>query len=128
MSDTDTELHDPHGLADADLPLERASYEALVTAVLAWKEPNLTPRDYEQIVLQLTGHARAVAADVQRHADALPKNDGRGALAEVILREAAGRLSQPIEGTARCAQNRARLVRGLYTRLGRLTEPAPATT
>lgn len=128
MSDTYTVLHDPHGLVDADLPLDRAPYEALVTAVLAWKNPDLTPCDYEQIVLQLTGHARALAVDVQRHAAALPKNDGRGALAEVILREAAGRLSQPIEGTARCAQNRARLVRALYTRLDRLTEPAPATT
>ncbi|WP_329838735.1 hypothetical protein [Streptomyces sp. BE133] len=56
-------------------------HEALVTAVLAWKNPDLEPRDYEQIALQLTGHARAVAADVRRHAAALPKNDGRGALA-----------------------------------------------
>ncbi|MEV5455219.1 DUF6415 family natural product biosynthesis protein [Streptomyces sp. NPDC052535] len=120
MSDTHTVLHDPHGLVDAQLPLDRAPYEALVTAVLAWQDPNLTPRDYEQIALQLTGHARAVAADVQRHAAALPKNDGRGALADVILREAAGRLSQPIQGTARCAQNRARLVRALYERLDRL--------
>jgi hypothetical protein len=31
----------------------------------------------------------------------LPKSDGRRALAEVILREAAGRLSVPLEGTAR---------------------------
>ncbi|MFJ2478434.1 DUF6415 family natural product biosynthesis protein [Streptomyces sp. NPDC087659] len=125
MSDTYTVLHDPHGLADADLPLDRAPYEALVTAVLAWKKPDLTPRDYEQIVLQLTGHARAVAADVQRHAAALPRNDGRGALAEVIIREAAGRLSQPIQDTARCAQDRARLVRALYERLDRLAA-APA--
>lgn len=96
MSGAHTVLYDPHGLAEAGLPLDRAPYEALVTAVLAWKKPNLTPRDYEQIVLQLTGHARAVAADVQRHAAALPKSDGRGALAEVVLREAAGRLSAPI--------------------------------
>jgi hypothetical protein len=44
------------------------------------------------------------------------KNDGRGAFAEVILREAVGRLSAPLEGTARCAQNRARLVRALRGR------------
>ena len=119
MSGT-TVLYDPHGLIEAGLPLDRAPYEALVNAVLAWKDPDLTQRDFEQIVLQLTGHARAVAVDVQRHAAALPKNDGRGALAEVLLREAAGRLSQPIEGTARCAQNRARLVRALYERLDRL--------
>ncbi|MCX4428952.1 DUF6415 family natural product biosynthesis protein [Streptomyces mirabilis] len=126
MSGAHTVLHDPHGLLDAELPLDRAPYEALVTAVLAWQNPNLTPGDFEQIALQLTGHARAVAADVQRHAAALPKNDGRGALAEVILREAAGRLSQPIQGTAHCAQNRARLVRALYERLDRLTEALPA--
>ncbi|MDX2871511.1 DUF6415 family natural product biosynthesis protein [Streptomyces scabiei] len=128
MSDTHTVLYDPRSLIEADLPLDRAPHEALVTAVLAWKNPDLAPRDYEQIALQLTGHARAVAADVRRHAAALPKNDGRGALAEVVLREADGRLAAPLEGTARCVQNRARLVRALYTRLDRLTEPAPAAT
>ncbi|WP_331757695.1 DUF6415 family natural product biosynthesis protein (plasmid) [Streptomyces sp. NBC_01650] len=121
-------LHDPLGLIEAELPLDRVPYEALVTAVLAWKDPDLEPRDYEQIALQLTGHARAVAADVRRYAAALPRNDGRGALAEVVLREADGRLSAGLEGTAHCAQNRARLVRALYTRLDRLTEPAPAIT
>lgn len=128
MSDTHTVLYDPLGLIEAELPLDRAPYEALVTAVLAWRDPHLQPRDYEQIALQLTGHARAVAADVRRHAAALPKSDGRGALAEVVLREAHGRLSVPLEGTARCAQNRARLVRALYTRLDRLTESLPAAT
>nr|WP_119589285.1 DUF6415 family natural product biosynthesis protein [Streptomyces scabiei] len=128
MSDTHTVLYDPRGLIEAELPLDRAPHEALVTAVLAWKSPDLAPRDYEQIALQLTGHARAVAADVRRLAAALPKSDGRGALAEVVLREADGRLAAPLEGTARCVQNRARLVRALYTRLDRLTEPAPAAT
>lgn len=118
MSDTHTVLYAPHGLIEAELRLGRAPYESLVTAGLAWKNPHLTPRDYEQIALHLTGRARAVAA--------LPKNDGRGALAEVVLREAAGRLSTPIEGTVRCVQNRARLVRALYERLDRLTEPLPA--
>ncbi|MER5371007.1 restriction endonuclease [Streptomyces sp. NPDC002722] len=126
MSDTHAVLYDPHGLIEAELPLDRAPYEALVTAVLAWKNPHLNPRDYEQIALQLTGHARAVAADVCRHAAVLPKSGGRGALAEVVLREADGRLSAPLERTARCVQNRARLVRALYTRLDRLTEPVQA--
>ncbi|MFD7532287.1 DUF6415 family natural product biosynthesis protein [Streptomyces sp. NPDC059849] len=126
MSDSHVVLYDPRGLIEAELPLDRAPHEALVTAVLAWKDPDLAPRDYEQIALQLTGHARAVAADVQRHAAALPKNDGRGALAEVILREADGRLSAPLQGTARCVQNRARLVQALYTRLDRLTEAVTA--
>lgn len=121
-----TVLYDPHGLIEAGLPPDRAPYEALVTAVLAWKEPHLQPGDYEQIALQLTGHARAVAADVRRRAAALPKSDGRGALAEVVLREVDGRLAVPLERTAYCAQNRARLVRALYTRLDRLTDPAPA--
>ncbi|MEV0695918.1 restriction endonuclease [Streptomyces sp. NPDC050388] len=128
MSDTHAVLHDPYGLIEAELPLDRAPYEALVTAVLAWENPNLAPRDYEQIALQLTGHARAVAANVRRHAAALPKSDGRGALAEAVLCEADGRLSTPLEGTARCAQNRARLVRALYTWLDRLTEALPAAT
>ncbi|MEV6124734.1 restriction endonuclease [Streptomyces sp. NPDC052077] len=124
MSGTYAVLHDPEGLLDAELPLDRAPHEALVTAVLAWKDPDLAPRDYEQIALQLTGHARAVAADVRRLAAVLPKNDGRGALAEVVLREADGHLSTPLTGTAHCVQNRARLVQALYTRLDRLTESA----
>lgn len=127
MSDTHAVLHDPHGLIEAELPLDRAPHEALVTAVLAWTDPHLEPRDYEQIALQLTGHARAVASDVRRYAAALPKSDGRGALAEVVLREADGCLSVPIKGTAQCVQDRARLVRALYTRLDRLTEPLPVT-
>ncbi|MFC5900684.1 hypothetical protein [Streptomyces zhihengii] len=40
-------------------PLARAPHDALVTAVLAWKDPDLAPADDEQI----TGHARAVAAE-----------------------------------------------------------------
>ncbi|MEU1660929.1 DUF6415 family natural product biosynthesis protein [Streptomyces griseofuscus] len=126
MSDTYAVLHGPQGLIEAELPLDRAPHEALVTAVLAWKDPDLAPRDYEQIALQLTGHARAVAAAVRRLAAALPRSDGRGAFAEVVLCEADGRLSQPLQGTARCAQDRARLVQALYTRLHRFTEPAPA--
>ncbi|GAA3380983.1 DUF6415 family natural product biosynthesis protein [Streptomyces sannanensis] len=128
MSDTYVLLHDPKGLIEAELPLDRAPHEALVTAVLAWNDPDLAPRDYEQIALQLTGHSRAVAADVRRLAAALPKSDGRGAFAEVVLREADGRLSAPLKGTARCVPNRAPLVQALYTRLDRLTEPAPAAT
>lgn len=126
MSDTHVGLYNPHGLIDAELPLDRAPHEALVTAVLAWKNPDLEPRDYEQIALQLTGHARAVATDVRRYAAALPKSDGRGALAEVILREADKHLPVPPKGTAQCVQDRARLVRALYERLDRLTEVCSA--
>ncbi|MFH9735737.1 DUF6415 family natural product biosynthesis protein [Streptomyces sp. NPDC017260] len=122
---THTVLHDPDGLIEAGLPLDREAYECLVTAVLAWTdEDNLTDRDLEQIALQLTGHACAVASDVRRRADQLPKDSGPRALADVVLREAEGRLSVPIEGAVRCVQNRARLVRALYERLDRLEAAA----
>ncbi|MGW4549938.1 DUF6415 family natural product biosynthesis protein [Streptomyces violaceorubidus] len=122
-----TVLHDPDGLIEAGLPLDRAPYESLVKAVLAWTDQDtLTARDLEQIALQLTGHARAVAADVRRRAAQLPKDSGPKALADIVLREAEGRLSVTIEGTVRCVQNRARLVRALYERLDRL-DAAPVT-
>ncbi|WP_434587142.1 DUF6415 family natural product biosynthesis protein [Streptomyces sp. A5-4] len=124
---THTVLYDPDGLIEAELPLDREPYECLVKAVLAWSgEGTVTTRDYEQIALQLTGHARAIAADVRRRANQLPKDSGPKALADVVLREAEGRLSKAIEGTVHCAQNRARLVRALYARLDRLGA-APAT-
>ncbi|GAA2622063.1 hypothetical protein [Streptomyces tubercidicus] len=34
-------LYDPHGLIEAELPLDRTPYEALVTAWLAWKKLDL---------------------------------------------------------------------------------------
>lgn len=83
-----TVLYDPDGLIEAELPLDREPYESLVEAVLAWTgEGTLATRDYEQIGLQLTGHARAVASDVRRRANQLPKNSGARALADVVLRE-----------------------------------------
>ncbi|MFD8824820.1 DUF6415 family natural product biosynthesis protein [Streptomyces sp. NPDC059605] len=118
---THTVLYDPHGLIAAELPLDREPYELLVKTVLAWTGPQtLTERDYEQLALQLTSHARAIASDVRRHAAQLPRSDGRGALAEIVLREADRRLSVPLKGTACCVQNRARLVQALYERLDRL--------
>ncbi|WP_333743611.1 DUF6415 family natural product biosynthesis protein [Streptomyces ardesiacus] len=120
-----TVLHDPDGLIEAGLPLDREPYESLVKAVLAWTDQDtLTARDLEQIALQLTGHARAVASDVHRRAAQLPKDSGPKALADVVLREAEGRLAVSIEGTVRCVQNRARLVRALYERLDRLDAAA----
>ncbi|MFC8823014.1 DUF6415 family natural product biosynthesis protein [Streptomyces rochei] len=124
-----TVLHDPDGLIEAGLPLDREPYESLVKAVLAWTDQDaLTARDLEQIALQLTGHARAVASDVRRRAAQLPKDSGPKALADVVLREAEGRLSTTIEGTVRCVQNRARLVRALYERLDRLEAAAVTRT
>ncbi|WP_346177261.1 DUF6415 family natural product biosynthesis protein [Streptomyces cuspidosporus] len=114
-------------MIEAELPFDRAPHEALIMAVLARRDPRLAPRDYEQIALQLTGHARAVAADVQRHAHRLPEDDGRRVLAEVVLAEAEQLLSAPQEGTAGCVQGRARMVRALYERLDRLAEASPAS-
>ncbi|MBB6436082.1 DUF6415 family natural product biosynthesis protein [Streptomyces candidus] len=124
-----TVLHDPDGLIEAQLPLDREPYESLAKAVLAWTDKDaLAPRDYEQIALQLTAHARAVASDVQRRAKHLPTNNGPRALADVVLREADQQLSATIEGTVCCVQNRARLVRALYERLDRLDDAATQTT
>lgn len=124
-------LYDPEGLIDAELPLDRGPHMSLATAVLALEGDALQPRDYEQIVLQLTGHARAVAADVRRHADRLPEDNGARALAEVILGDAQQRLATARRGTLACAQDRARLVRPGSTRdtavlpVQRLEEPRP---
>lgn len=118
---TATILYDPEGLIEAQHRFDRAPYECLVKAVLAWTGPDtLRERDYEQIALQLTACARAAAADVQRHADQLPADSARRAPADVVLREAEGRLSATRDGTVCCAQDRAHLVRALYERLDRL--------
>jgi hypothetical protein len=56
---TYTVLHDPGGLMEAGLPLDREPYEWLVKAVLAWTDQDtLTASDLEQLAIQLTGHAR----------------------------------------------------------------------
>ncbi|MFJ7786677.1 restriction endonuclease [Streptomyces albidoflavus] len=118
---TYTVLHDPEDLIEEQLPLDRHPYESLVKAVLTWTtQDTLTSCDYQQIALQLTGHARAVASDVRRQADRLPKGTGPRALAELVLQETDQCLTTPLRGTARCAQDRARAVRALYERLDRL--------
>ncbi|MFE5301841.1 DUF6415 family natural product biosynthesis protein [Streptomyces sp. NPDC056632] len=126
MSSTHLALHDPEGRLDTDVPLDRELHKALVKAVLGWTgDPALPPADLQQIALLLTGTARAVAADVRRAADLLPEDHAARALADVVLEEADRRLSAPAEGTARCAQDRARLVRALYECLDRLVAVAP---
>ncbi len=55
-----------------------------------------------------------------------PPLNGRGALAEVIPRESVSRLSQAIQGTTYCAENRARFVWAFYERLDRLGAFGPA--
>ncbi|MFI5987132.1 DUF6415 family natural product biosynthesis protein [Streptomyces sp. NPDC051555] len=130
MTSSHTVLYDPEGVVEADLPLDREPHELLVRAVLAWTDPGelLQPRDCHLIALELTGHARAVADDVRKRAERLPAGDGRRALAEVVLREAARRLATTPEGTVRCAQGRARIVRDLYERLDRLNTPRPVSS
>lgn len=125
MSSTHLVLHDPEGHLEGELPLDRVPHECLVKAVLGWTgDPGLRPADIQQIVLQLTGAARAVAGDVRRAADQLPADHPARALADVVLTEAERRLSASLQGTVRCAQGRARLVRALYERLDRLAETA----
>jgi hypothetical protein len=120
-----TVLYDPEGRLDAELPLDRELHKGLVKAVLGWTgNPGLPPADLQQIALLLCGAARAVAADVRRAADLLPETHAARALADVVLEEADRRLCVPLEGTARCAQGHARLVRVLYERLDRLADVA----
>ncbi|MFH8717482.1 DUF6415 family natural product biosynthesis protein [Streptomyces zaomyceticus] len=126
MTDPHVVLYDPEGRLDIELPLDRELHKCLVKAVLGWTgDPALPPADLQQIALLLTGTARAVAADVRRAADLLPEDHAARALADIVIEEADRRLSVPLEGTARCAQSRARLVRALYERLDRLVAVAP---
>ncbi|MFD6231303.1 DUF6415 family natural product biosynthesis protein [Streptomyces sp. NPDC060232] len=125
MSSTHLVLHDPEGHLEGELPLDRVSHECLVKAVLGWSgAPGLPAADLQQIALQLTGAARAVADDVRRAADRLHEDHPARALAEVVLAEAGRWLSGTLRGTVRCARGRARLVRALYERLDRLDEAA----
>ncbi|MFF0484900.1 restriction endonuclease [Streptomyces sp. NPDC004435] len=126
MSNTHLVLHDPDGRLGTELPLDRELHKALVKAVLGWTgDPALPPADLQQIALLLTGTARTVAADVRRAADLLPEEHAARALSDVVLKETDRRLSSPADGTKRCAQDRARLVRALYERLDRLVAVAP---
>ncbi|MFI1349735.1 DUF6415 family natural product biosynthesis protein [Streptomyces lydicus] len=60
-----------------------------VQAVIAWGgHATLPPHDYDQIALQLTGHAWAVVAEVRRCCTPLPPHAEPRVLAEVVLEEA----------------------------------------
>ncbi|MFE3098653.1 hypothetical protein ACFXG1_33140, partial [Streptomyces sp. NPDC059248] len=97
-----TVLHDPEDLIEEQLPLDRHPYESLVKAVLTWTtQDTLTSCDYQQIALQLTGHARAVASDVRRQADRLPKGTGERPSAVDLRRERYVCLTSRDWGTAR---------------------------
>ncbi|MFD4635496.1 restriction endonuclease [Streptomyces sp. NPDC058284] len=125
MSDRHSALYDPAGVVAAELPLDRTTHEQLFRAVLSWSDPQvLKPDEYQQIGLLLAGAAHAVADDVRELAEHLPQDDGLRLFAELILREADGRLSQPCTSLHR-VQNRARLVRALYEGLDRLQAAVP---
>ncbi|MEU6865838.1 restriction endonuclease [Streptomyces sp. NPDC046876] len=122
---TQTVLHDPAGLLEGGLPLDRATHEHLAKGVLGWTGvTGLRPADVQRIALQLTGAARAVAGGVRRTAAQLPADHPARALACVVLAEADRDLVTAPHGTLCCAQGRARLIRARYERLDRLTEAA----
>ncbi|MEU4029181.1 restriction endonuclease [Streptomyces anulatus] len=125
-------MYDPSGAVTGGLPLDRDPHLALVAAVLAWGPDPVGVRaaDRAQIGLQLTGHARCVAADVRHRFEALPADGELHPLIEAVLREAVNRLSTGPATTVARIQNRARLIQALYRALDRLDaaqNPAPAT-
>lgn len=113
-------VHDPNGLLDAEIPLDREPHMMLVKTVLALPAGALPPGDLALIALQLTGHAAAVAADVRLRSADLPEESRARVLTDVVLGEADRRLAVRPYGSLACAQNRARLVRALYERLDAL--------
>ncbi|AYV32811.1 hypothetical protein EES41_39255 (plasmid) [Streptomyces sp. ADI95-16] len=118
-------LYDPEGHLNGELPLDRAFHERVVKAVLGWPaDPGLCPADLEQITLQLTGAAHVVADDVRHAAGQLTGGHTARILAAAVLAEAQHRLAADPQGTVRCAQGHARLVRTLYEHLDHLTEAA----
>ncbi|WP_329305736.1 restriction endonuclease [Streptomyces anulatus] len=127
-----TVVYDPTGAVTGGLPLDRDPHLALVSAVLAWG-PNpggVRAADRAQIGLQLTGHARCVAADVRHRFEALPADSELRPLAKAVLEESVNRLSTGPATTVARIQNRARPIRALYRTLDRLDaaqRPTPAT-
>ncbi|MDQ0693599.1 MULTISPECIES: restriction endonuclease [unclassified Streptomyces] len=125
-------VHDPTGAVTGGLPLDRDPHLALVAAVLA-REPapvGVRAADRAQIGLQLTGHARCVAADVRHRFEALPADSELRPLTKAVLRESVNRLSTGPATTVARIQNRARLITALYRALDRLDttqNPAPGT-
>jgi hypothetical protein len=117
-------LHDPNCLRGAQRLTDREPNVLLAQAVLAMDSASnvLPPRDYQQIAIQLTRHARAVAAQVRLRCTAAPASSRRRELAEAVLADAGPRLEEPEQATLGCAQGRARLVRALYEQLDRLSD------
>jgi len=119
-------LHDPDRHLTANLPLDRATHEQIARTALSWSSAPVEPANtVAQVGLLLTGAVQVVADEVRARAGRLSQDDGRRALAELILQEADARLSQPCTSLHQ-VQNRARLIRSLYERLDRLEAAAPA--
>ncbi|MFD3644087.1 restriction endonuclease [Streptomyces griseus] len=127
-----TVVHDPSGPLTGELPLDRGPHLFLAAAVLAWG-PNpagVRVADRALIGLQLTGHARCVAADLHHRYENLPADSELRPLTRVVLRKAVNRLSTGPATTVAKVQNRARLIQALYRALDRLDttqQPASAT-
>ncbi|MFI6106669.1 restriction endonuclease [Streptomyces sp. NPDC051310] len=124
---TCTVLYDPQGVIESGIPLDRAPFEALATAVLTSADSGLPAGDCQQIALALTGHARAVVTDLHHRARLLPADDPRRTPAEAVLDAAERHLSAPLQGTAHCVRGRAGLVRALYEQLDRLKGTSPGS-
>ncbi|MFB6608655.1 restriction endonuclease [Streptomyces noursei] len=125
MNDTFDVVFDPEGRIAGELPPDRETHERLVRTVLAWSDAAVLDADgYKQVGLLLSGAGHVVADDVRRYAALLADDDGKRLFAEIVLGEAAGRLSLP-SLTLRGVQNKARLLRALYERRDRLVEAAP---
>lgn len=121
-------LYDPEGHLDRELPLDRASHERMVKAVLGWPaDPGLRPADLEQITLRLTGAAHVVADDVRHAAEQLADGHTARTRAAAVLAEARHRLAADRQETVACARDRARLVRTLYEHLDHLALDFPSS-
>ncbi|MGW1437660.1 restriction endonuclease [Streptomyces griseus] len=121
-------VYDPTGTVTDGLPLDRYPHLALAAAVLAWGPNPVRVRaaDRAQIGLQLTGHARCVAADVRHRYEAHPADSELRPLAKAVLRESVNRLSTGPATTVARVQNRARLIQALYRALDRLDANKPS--
>ncbi|MEV6477869.1 restriction endonuclease [Streptomyces sp. NPDC051657] len=99
-----TVVYYPAGAVTGGLPLDRDPHLALAAAVLACG-PNpvgLRVADCAQIGLQLTGHARCVAADLRQRFEMLP---GDSELRPASLGQGAGPRGRGSRGPVeRCCQ------------------------
>ncbi|MFI5642861.1 DUF6415 family natural product biosynthesis protein [Streptomyces goshikiensis] len=125
LSSAHVALYDPEGHLNGEFPLDRASHERMVKAVLGWPAgPGPRPADLEEVTLLLTGAAHVVAEDLRHAAERLTGGPTARTLAAAVLADARHRLAAAPQDTVACAQGRARLVRTLYEHLDHF-EAAP---